>query len=355
MKRRKLAILGSSSSVHVRRWAHECLNRNWDVSVISADAEDVEGTNCYKISPINRNIDWIFKFREVSKLLDSLSPDIVQAHYVSNYGLVTSTYKKAPVVLTAWGSDILISAKKSFLHRAAARWALSNASYITADSNLLIAEIDRLAPKVASEMITWGVDLARFHPASWATKRGFHVVSSRNWEPLYQIDVIIRALARVKMARPEAMVVLHLLGKGTQEAVLRQMVQDLNLTDSVIFDGFLNDSGMALVMNNAKLSISIPTSDSTSVALLESMACGLAVIASDLPANREWLDPSVLVPLNSPDALAEKWIAFLDGDLDAETHGRHNSAKIIEKANRQQQMDKVNDIYEQLMLKWKRS
>lgn len=47
------------------------------------------------------------------------------------------------------------------------------------------------------------------------------------------------------------------------------------------------DVGNLLYKND--VFISIPSSDSTSVSLLEAMCCGLFPIVSDLPANREWI------------------------------------------------------------------
>lgn len=350
MRQRKLAILGSSSSVHVQRWASEFKDRGWEIVVISADPDEIVGVQNIKISSIVRNIDWIFRVGEVSRLLNQISPDLIQAHYIPNYGLVSAFYRKAPIVMTAWGSDILISAKKSTLHRMVARWILSRANYVTADSRVLINEIKGLTPNVPCQQITWGVKLSRFQPTEWGSKAGFHVVSMRNWEPLYQIEKIILALSLVKGAKPEKDVVLHLMGKGAHEMNLRRLVAELALENSVVFHGFLDDAGMARVMANAKLSISIPLSDSTSVALLESMSSGLAVIGSDIPANREWLDSSVLVETESPNALAKRWLAFIDNEDDAAHHGQRNRSVIVEKANRKQQMDLMQSIYENMLI-----
>ena len=349
MRQRKLAILGSSSSVHVQRWAAEFKSRGWDITVVSADPDDVIGVQNIKISAITRNIDWLFKIGEVSSLLNQISPDLIQAHYIPNYGLVSAFFRRAPVVMTAWGSDILISAKKTILHRMVARWILSRANYVTADSQVLIDEIKRLTPNVPCQQITWGVELSRFHPTTWHLKTGFHVVSLRNWEALYQIEKIILALSLVKKTKPESDVILHLMGKGTQEISLQRLVTQHGLENSVIFHGFLDDAGMAEVMANAKLSISIPLSDSTSVALLESMSSGLAVIGSDIPANREWLDSSVLVRTDSPDALANRWLEFINNEEEAAYHGQLNRSIIVQKADRKQQMDLMQSIYENVL------
>jgi glycosyltransferase involved in cell wall biosynthesis len=45
--------------------------------------------------------------------------------------------------------------------------------------------------------------------------------------------------------------------------------------------------------SKAKIWVSIPESDATSISLLEAMACGCIPIVSDLPANREWIKSGV--------------------------------------------------------------
>jgi glycosyltransferase involved in cell wall biosynthesis len=106
---------------------------------------------------------------------------------------------------------------------------------------------------------------------------------------------------------------------------------------------------MAAVLARCKLSISVPQSDATSVSVLESMACGLAVIASNLPANREWLPVDALAPSGDVDALATRWLALLNDDAQAAALGASNAGRIARDGDRKAQMDAVDRLYRGLL------
>ena len=106
---------------------------------------------------------------------------------------------------------------------------------------------------------------------------------------------------------------------------------------------------MAAVLARCKLSISVPESDATSVSVLESMACGLAVIASDLPANRDWLDARALVPTGDATALARVWGGLIDDEALAQQMGADNAEHIAQDGDRRVQMDAMDALYRQLL------
>ena len=106
---------------------------------------------------------------------------------------------------------------------------------------------------------------------------------------------------------------------------------------------------MAAVLARCKLSISVPQSDATSVSVLESMACGLAVIASDLPANREWLAGEALVPVGDEPALAQCWAGLLRDDARCAVLGARNAERIARDGDRRAQMDAVDAAYRRLL------
>ena len=197
--------------------------------------------------------------------------------------------------------------------------------------------------------IHWGVDLARFAPAPWAAKAGLQIVSLRSWEPNYHIDTIVEATAALVARFPGADVQLHLLGGGSMEAALRALVAAKGLTNHVVFHGRLDDAGMARVLAQCKLSVSVPTSDATSVSVLESMACGLAVVASDLDANRAWLDAGMLVPPRDAAALAHCLETLADDDARMQRQGQENARRIARDGDRAAQMDMMDRLYRQAM------
>jgi glycosyltransferase involved in cell wall biosynthesis len=197
--------------------------------------------------------------------------------------------------------------------------------------------------------VLWGVDTQRFCPPSTArADRGFEIVSLRQWEPNYNIDVLLRAVAQLRRERPNVQVTLSLLGGGSGADALRSLAAGLDLGDAVRFVGRVDDAGMVAALQRADVSVSVPSSDATSVAMLESMACGVAVIASDVPANRAWIDAAQRVPAGDAQALAVALRAMLDDPSLRARVGARNRQAVVERASRRVHMDHMAALYESL-------
>jgi glycosyltransferase involved in cell wall biosynthesis len=103
--------------------------------------------------------------------------------------------------------------------------------------------------------------------------------------------------------------------------------------------------------------VSVPLSDATSVAMLESMACGLPVLASDLPANHEWLgdNEGLWVPVAGSEsdaaaALSAALLALWHDDAQAHRLGERNLARIQHDGRRDAQMDAMAALYKRLLV-----
>jgi len=105
-------------------------------------------------------------------------------------------------------------------------------------------------------------------------------------------------------------------------------------------------------IQRSRVSVSVPTSDATSVSVLESMACGLPIIASDLPANRQWIAPGAggwLVPPRDAEAITQALVAAHDQPDQARLMGEANRARIERDASRKGQMDTMWRLYDRLL------
>jgi glycosyltransferase involved in cell wall biosynthesis len=346
-----LCLLGDANSVHVQRWATEMLARGCRVSVITARPAAVLAAEQRSIAPVSTSVDWLFRISQTRRHLEMLAPDIVHAHYITSYGYLAARCARHPLVMTAWGSDILLTPRQSRLKRWLTKWSLRQADLITGDSMDLIAEIAAYRPAAKVRQVHWGVDMSRFRPSDWAAKPAFDVVSLRSWEPNYNIDVIVEAFALFCRHSPHNGAHLHLLGGGSGEAALRAQLRELDIESKTTLHGRVDDAAMAAMLSACKVSISVPDSDATSVSVLESMASGLSVVASDLPANRQWLegDDGVLVRAGDAAALARVLERLSLDDECAKDVGRRNHARMIQSGDRAVQMDLMLAMYEELL------
>ena len=87
--------------------------------------------------------------------------------------------------------------------------------------------------------------------------------------------------------------------------------------------------------------------------MLEAMACGLFPVLSDIPPNREWVDPAVgnglLVPLNDPVALAGALLRAMSDKALREKAAVINRGLVLERASSRRNMAYMAERLESLI------
>jgi glycosyltransferase involved in cell wall biosynthesis len=120
--------------------------------------------------------------------------------------------------------------------------------------------------------------LQRLQPSSM---RILHV---GNTIPRKRIDLLLRIFAEVRKRIPDA-VLLRVGGAFTREQQI--VLRALGLTESVQVLPFLTERQLAAVYRQSTLLLLTSEREGFGLPLLEAMACGLPVVASDIPAFRE--------------------------------------------------------------------
>jgi glycosyltransferase involved in cell wall biosynthesis len=229
---------------------------------------------------------YLIAARQLRRLVKRLRPDVVNAHYLSSYGVLAALASSRPLVQTTWGTDIHVTAKRP-IRRTIAKLALRRAILATGDSRSLLEGIAELAPGLDTHRFVFGPSGL---PTSGLTSGDRRVVlSPRAHEPLYNIDVVLGAWDALAPHLPHHELVVA--GTGSLTAELRALAGR-----RVRFVGQVDHDEITQLLGSSEVVLSIPDEDATSASVLEALAAGCAVVATDVDAAREWLDEQCLVP-----------------------------------------------------------
>ena len=139
---------------------------------------------------------------------------------------------------------------------------------------------------------------------------------------------LIDAFALVARTHPQARLVL--IGRGPLEAALREQVAQHDLNDQVVFHG--EESDMAKLLPLLDTFILASSTEGSSNAILEAMACGLPTIATSVGGNTELVEAGLtgfLVPPGAPDQLALAMCELLTRPELAQSMGQHARKRAV--------------------------
>lgn len=230
--------------------------------------------------------------------------DVLDAHYFYPDGVAAvmlGKYFNKPVVITARGTDINLIPQFR-LPRKMILWAARNASGIVTVCNALKDEMVDLG--VAADKITPlrnGVDLQRFQPMDRAAARAtlglkrFTLLSVGLLDPRKAHDLIIKALPSL----PD--VDLLIAGSGPEKKNLEQLAQELGVAERVTLLGPVPQTELKTYYNAADVLVLASSREGWANVLLEAMACGTPVVASNV-----WGTPEVVAAPEAGELMPER-------------------------------------------------
>lgn len=242
---------------------------------------------------------WMRLIPAFKHVLADVNPDVIHAGPIQSCAFMAATVGFHPLLAVSWGSDILVDASRDDQRRWITDFTLHRADALLCDSPAVRRRVHTLAPFNPDCIIEfpWGVDLRRFSPTGPVSplrgELGWEdavvVLATRSWEAIYGIDTLLDAFQAAHAADPRLR--LLLLGAGSHAGFVNRRIEEGELGDAVHMPGVLLETAMPDIYRMSDVYLSCARSDGTSISLLQAMACGLPVVVTDVPGNREWVEP----------------------------------------------------------------
>lgn len=354
----RICYFADGESIHIVRWCKHFAAQGHDVHLISFKNVQIENVTSHfidtgKIEVGGGNWKVLLKYKQVKKLLKKINPDVFHAHYATSYGITGALCGFHPYVITALGTDVLISPNQSKSVKLLLKYAFSKADWITAMADHMKVAIEELGVDPNKiQTVPFGIDPAVFNHAD--TKKdsdSFVITSTRNFEPVYNIPHLIKAVAIAK--KQISGLKLNLIGAGSLKREVEQLVETEGLKEVTTFFGKVPQVKIAEVLNQSHLFVSVSLSDGNNISLNEAMACGTFCIATDIPANTQWIkngENGFLVKIDDIEGLANKIVTSYQKYAELQNKAVPLNEQIVkEKAVWQVNMQKMETTYKKLL------
>jgi glycosyltransferase involved in cell wall biosynthesis len=268
-------------------------------------------------------LNGLHRIRQVTK---NMKPDVIHVHFISLFGISASIFSYHPIILSAWGSDIL-RAPRNHLYQSLLKRALNKADCITTTSvhmrNLIINKYNVKPSSVIQ--LPWGIDLNTFKRADNDSisffKEKLHInqaanviISPRSMVPQNYILNIVEALPIVVSKHPNTIFIFIVgLNNVNTEYVtnIKARLSQMHLDSNIRFiSRMLDPKEMNDFLNISDILVSLAHShDQFAATILEGMRCGVAPIVSHGEVYKQYLcdgENALFVVFDNPDDIAEK-------------------------------------------------
>ena len=317
----RLALLSDGSNFHTRRWMEYFIGCGDELLLLTLEEPREMPGRVMRLesrAPL-RLLSTCMALPAARRALTEFAPDLINAHFLPNYGWMAEMLGLRPWALSTWGSDVLINPRRSAFHMWRARRVLNAADLVTSDAKMMSVVIDEIAGRELGAL-TVPMGIARAFAAERVSAAGREQVifHDRNLEPVYDLPTVLRGLAIHFAGRPGWLA--RLAGEGSLRGELESLAAKLGIADRVSFLGRIGRDELRSELLRASIYLSASLSDSTSVSLLEAMALGAHPVLSDIPANREWIaaEPfAAYFAAGDPEALAGALALSCDLPLEA--------------------------------------
>ena len=330
------------SDNRVRRYAETLVKRGDKVDVIAISGSDfakpdkeINGVTVYRVQhrEHNERTKWTYAWRLLrflmrsSKMLTRLHKrnryDVVHIHNMPDFLVFAAWYPKLTgtklildihdVVPELFANKFPTKLKTAYvgLLTAIERWSARFVDHVIVSNHIWHKTVvERSVPEHNCSVLINHVDPEMFarHPRTRTDDR-FIVLFPGSLQWHQGVDIAIRAFVEVKSKVPHAEFHIYAGAGGDQKTGLKQLVQELNLTESVKFYPGVPLHEMAAVIANADLGVVPKRADSFgneaySTKIMEFMSQGVPVVVSRTKVDTFYFEEGIVHFFHSGDSQA---------------------------------------------------
>jgi glycosyltransferase involved in cell wall biosynthesis len=333
--------------------------RRFEKEVI--DKIDVFKATFFPLYPFQMPLHGLF----VNSLIKSLEPDLSLIHIHSP---VTPSIKTALPIVTTVHTAMRIDSR---YHEVVDPYSLAEKVQSMYFSPLVESQLLRLSdiitavsPTVASELNGYGVDSSKvkvmwngvdekiFFPIKNKEKLEKYVLYTGVLRARKGLFDLIKCAILVKKTIPDIKFVI--CGTGPLLQQLTEQVRNAGLEKQVIFLGRVDRKKFIQICQNATIQVIPSIYEGLPTVLLEAMACGLPVVATNIGGIRDIISSNInglLIPPRSPEKMAKMVELLWTDESLRKKLGDNARETILEKYTWEKITNDFLNLYESLIQK----
>ena len=297
---------------------------------------------------------------KLADVAETFDLDLLHVHYAIPHAISAHLAQemlkgRVRVVTTLHGTDITLVGNDPSLHRIT-KYAIEQADAVTAVSGWLAEETRReFAPAVPLTVVPNFIDTRIFTPELRYDHAGRqhcctgspNIIHVSNFRPVKRAPDVVEVFARVLEETPAR---LLMVGDGPDLPVAVARARELGVHEDVRFLGNREDIGYLLA--GSQVMVLPSSSESFGLSALEAMACGCAVVASNIGGIPELVRHGIdgfLCNLGDVDSMAHSVIQLLKHPDDLRFMMGNARRRAVEDFSPERIVPKYMEVYEAVM------
>ncbi len=391
----KVCIIGNIESIHIQRWCQYFSNKDHEVHLIyftesqgkkdvlsifpNADNSNIMFHHMKTITFNDRPIKPFFNFFNMlsndhlririhkvylDKIIDNIKPDIIHGHYLERYGYWATKSGVRPLVLTAWGSDIIFAESKTQLKNL--KYMFNKTDLIhTGDTEGRMRLIEFGCDPDKIFIQPWGINTNRFKPSAKEDELRKKIIDDedgciitivRSLKEVYDIPTLIKAASVI--VKKGSDVKFLVIGEGKEKENLKMMAKELSISDNIIFKGAIPNDQLHTYLASSDIYVDTPHptkgGGGIGVALMEAMSSGLPCVVAKRPGAESGVldgENGYVFEGGNYEELAEKLLTLIENNDARIEFGEKGRAIALEIGDWDKNMKIFEDKYLKLIEK----
>ena len=312
--------------------AENLAKRGHEIHVITSLDEGLPKESCEKGVDVHRlprikvRFFGVFAFWiEIVRTVRKIKPDIVhvQSLSIATPALISKRILEIPYLVWGRGTDVYLP---DWFTKLTAKIIMKNADSLLALTENMKQKMREMCDRDIS-VVPNGIDLERFKISSGGKKgdSAKTIIFVGRLHPVKAVQYLIEAMAIIHQEMPDVKLVI--VGDGAERSRLEELAERLDLKSCIQFAGQVPQERIPQVMHQADVFALPSLTEGFPVVLLEAMAAGLPIVATNVGGIPDIVEDGVngyLVNAKSPDEMAEKILMLMQNSVMREKISANN-------------------------------